>query len=284
MTSRFSVEGLAATSARHPWRVVIAWLIILIIGGGYAAFGLNDVLNNEMTLTADVESVVGLEKLHDSSLSDQANVTETILVRSLDGTTVDDPAFEERANGVVHAVRTLQGEWIGEGPIPAPNPLALASGNLEGAVVLNYFELRQFNNDMVEQLRNKDGTVVLIPVTFDEYEDGLPIRQYIDVVEQFDDERFDVTTIGNASINDEFQVIVIEDLIAAEMVGIPIAILVLVIIAIFVLMFAIAGIVSFVVSRKHRQERESALPMGADTSEFARDLQARYRKENDSDF
>jgi len=230
MTSRFSVEGLAATSARHPWRVVIAWLIILIIGGGYAAFGLNDVLNNEMTLTADVESVVGLEKLHDSSLSDQANVTETILVRSLDGTTVDDPAFEERANGVVHAVRTLQGEWIGEGPIPAPNPLALASGNLEGAVVLNYFELRQFNNDMVEQLRNEDGTVVLIPVTFDEYEDGLPIREYIDVVEQFDDERFDVTTIGNASINDEFQVIVIEDLIAAEMVGIPIAILVLVIV------------------------------------------------------
>lgn len=59
---------------------------------------------------------------------------------------------------------------------------------------------------------------------------------------------------------------------------------IVIVIAIFVLMFAIAGIVSFVVSRKHRQERESALPMGADTSEFARDLQARYRKENDSDF
>lgn len=230
MTSRFSVEGLAATSARHPWRVVIAWLIVLVIGGGYAAIGINDVLNNEMALTADVESVVGLEKLHDSALADQANVTETILIRSLDGTTVDDPAFEERANGVVNAVRTLQGEWIGQGPIAPPNPLALASGELDGAVVLNYFELRQFNNDMIEQLRNGDGTVVLIPVTFDEYDDGLPIREYIDVVEQFDDERFDVTTIGNASINDEFQVIVIEDLIAAEMVGIPIAILVLIIV------------------------------------------------------
>lgn len=58
----------------------------------------------------------------------------------------------------------------------------------------------------------------------------------------------------------------------------------IIVIAIFVLMFAIAGIVYFVVSKKRKQERETALPMGADTSDFARNLQARYRKENDSGF
>jgi RND superfamily putative drug exporter len=201
-----------------------------VIGGSYAALGIGDVLSNEMTLTADVETIVGAEKLDDSALADEGNAIETIMVRSLDGTTVDDPAFESKTNDVVSAVRTLQGEWIGQPPAGPPNPLDLASGNIEGASVINYFELRRFNNETVEQLRNEDGTVLLVPVTFDEYEDGVPIREYIDAIETFDDERFDVTTIGNHSINDEFQVVVIEDLIKAESIGIPIAILVLVIV------------------------------------------------------
>jgi RND superfamily putative drug exporter len=230
MASRFSIEGLASVSARHPWRVISVWLLILVIGGGYAALGIGDVLSNEMTITGDVETILGAEKLRGSALADEANAAETIVIRSLDGSTVDDELFEAKANEVAEAVRTIQGEWIGEGPLPPPNPLDLASGRLEGATIINYFELRQFNNDQIEALRNEDGTVLLLPVTFDKYDDGLPIREYIDLVEEFDDDRFDVTTVGNLSINDEFQVIVLQDLIKAETIGIPIAILVLVIV------------------------------------------------------
>lgn len=230
MSSRFSLERLASVSARHPWRVIAAWLLILVIGGGYAAFGLNDVLSNEMTISGDVETLVGSEKLQGSTLADDSYAAETIVLRSLDGTTVDDEAFAAKASEVAGAVRTLQGEWIGQPPLGPPNPLDLASGTLEGATVINYFELRQFNNAQIEALRNGEGTIVLMPVTFDVYEDGVPIREFIDRVEAFDDERFDVTTVGNLSINDEFQVIVIEDLIKAETIGVPIAILVLVIV------------------------------------------------------
>lgn len=230
MASRFSIEGLAASSARHPWRVILIWLLILAIGGGYALTGLNDVLSNEMTISGDVETLIGSEKLQGTALADEAYAAETIVIRSLDGTTVDDEAFAARANEVAGAVRALQGEWIGEPPLGPPNPLDLASGSLEGATVINYFELRQFNNAQIEALRNEEGTVVLMPVTFDIYEDGVPIREYIDGVEAFDDDRFDVTTVGNLSINDEFQEIVIEDLIKAETIGVPIAILVLVIV------------------------------------------------------
>lgn len=230
MASRFSIEGLAGSSARHPWRVMAIWALILVIGGGYAAFGLNDVLSNEMTISGDVETIIGAEKLQGTTLSDDAKAAETIVISSKDGTTVDDDAFAAKADEVTNAVRTLQGEWVGEGPLPPPNPLELASGELEGATVINYFELRQFNNAQIEALRNDAGTVVLLPVTFDIYENGVPIREYIDTVEQFDDDRFDVTTVGNLSINDEFQEIVIEDLISAETVGVPIAILVLVIV------------------------------------------------------
>ena len=230
MSSRFSLESLASISARHPWRVIAAWLLILVVGGGYAAFGLNDVLSNEMTLTAEVETIVGAEKLDGTSLADEANAAETIVIRSLDNSTVDDDAFAAKVGEVVDAVRAMHGDWIGQPPLGPPNPLDLASGSLEGATVINYFELRQFNNPQIEALRNEEGTVLLIPVTFDEYEVGVPIREYIDRVETFDDGQFDVTTVGNLSINDEFQVIVIDDLIKAETIGIPIAILVLVIV------------------------------------------------------
>jgi putative drug exporter of the RND superfamily len=231
MASRFSIEGLAASSARHPWRVVAIWILILVIGGGYAASSLADVLTNEMTISGNVETIIGAEKLRDSTLADEGTAAETIVVRSVDPSiTVDDEAFAEKTNEVVNAVRALHGEWIGSDPLPPPSPLALASGALEGATVINYFELRQFNDPQIEALRNEDGTVVLIPVTFDRYEGGVPIREYIDRVEEFDDPQFDVTTIGNLSINDEFQEIVIDDLIKAEAIGIPIAILVLVIV------------------------------------------------------
>src|SRR5690606_7138507 len=54
--------------------------------------------------------------------------------------------------------------------------------------------------------------------------------EYIDVVEQFDTDRFEVTTIGNLSINEVFQQLIVEELIQAELFGVPIAIIVLLIV------------------------------------------------------
>lgn len=91
MPSPFSTEGLAAISARHPWRVIVTWLVVLVIASVYALTGLADVVSNETKLTNDYESDVGLEKLSSpETLSDTANANETIILRSLDGTTVGD--------------------------------------------------------------------------------------------------------------------------------------------------------------------------------------------------
>ncbi len=102
MSSKLSNGGLASASAHHPWRVIIAWLLILVAASAYAFTGLHDVITSEMTLTDDFEAVVGLDKIESSEvLSDTANASETILAQSLDGTTVDDPAFMEKPSGVV---------------------------------------------------------------------------------------------------------------------------------------------------------------------------------------
>lgn len=229
MASLLSTEGLASVSARHPWKTVGAWALILVLAAVYALGGLRDVVSTEMELTEDFESVVGMQMLTESDdLSDSANATETIVIRSLDGTSVDDTAFADHTNTVVTAVRQLQGDWAGEPPKGPPTPVDFISGNVQGANVLNYFELNQFGAPEIEQLVNADRTVIIVPVTFADAYGSVPISEYIDVVEQFDTDRFEVTSIGTLTINEEFSRVTTEDLIQGEMIGIPIATLVLV--------------------------------------------------------
>lgn len=229
MTSKLSPEGLSGISARHAWRTIGIWVVVLIVAGVYALGGLNDVITTDMKLTGDFESMTGLHKLEDSpALSDSANASETILIRSHDGTTVDDPAFADITDDVVSAVRTLQGEWEGEPPKGPPSPLDLLSGKTEGAQVLNYFELNQFGAEEIEQFVNDDRTVLIVPVTFAQLNGDVPITQYMDVVDDFGNDRLSVTTIGTLSINEEFSGVAADDLIQGEAIGVPIALLVLI--------------------------------------------------------
>jgi RND superfamily putative drug exporter len=211
--------------------VIVTWLVVLVIASVYALTGLADVVSNETKLTNDYESVVGLEKLSSSeTFSDTANASETILLRSLDGTTADDPAFAKHANEVVGAVRQLQGDWEGVPPKRPPTPQDLLAEGDRGSQVINYFELKQFGAPETEQLVNADSTVLLIPVTFDQESGGFDIPAYLDVVEQFDTDRFDVTSIGVLSINEVFSGIAADDLIQGEMIGLPIALFVLIVV------------------------------------------------------
>ncbi len=67
-----------------------------------------------------------------------------------------------------------------------------------------------------------------MPVSFADAYGEVKIVEYVDLVEEFDTDRFDVTTIGTSSINEEFSLIAAEDLIKGEMIGIPIAVMVLI--------------------------------------------------------
>lgn len=236
------LASLAGLCARNPWRVVSIWGVIFVAAAVLAGTGLNDVLNNEFSLTGDFDSVVGLEVLNDSSLSDSVGITETIVIQSLDGTTVDDPSFRSHVDRVTADVRVIMGDWEGTGPSGPPDMLQLAQGELQTNYVLNYYEILDVLSnpaaqaiaqqtgqlDQIEGLVSEDNTTMLLPVVI--HSDEYSISNYIDVVEQFDTDRFEVTTIGNLSINEVFQALIIEELIQAEIFGIPIAIVVLLIV------------------------------------------------------
>lgn len=242
MTQPPFLARLAGSCARHPWRVISTWGVIFLVAGIVALTGLASVLNNDFALTTDFDSVVGSRALHQSSLADAVGINESIVLRSLDGTTVDDPAFRAHADEVVAAVRALQGEWHGGAPTAPPDLQALARNEIEGSYVLNYFEVQDaLSNpiarniaqqtgatDQIDALVSADRTILLIPVVI--MTDAYSIADYIDVVRQSSDEQFAVSTIGNLSINEVFQDVVAQELVKAEMVGVPIAILVLVLV------------------------------------------------------
>ncbi len=242
MKKKPTLASLAGLCARNPWKVVSIWGVVFIVAAILSSTGLNNVLNNEFSLTGDFDSVAGLEALEESSLGESVGVTETIVIQSLDGTEVSDPAFRSHVESVTGDVRAIMGDWEGTGPVGPPDMLELAQGELETNYVLSYYEIQDVLSnpaaravaeqsgqlEQVEGLVSDDNTTLLLPVVI--HSEEYSIGDYIDVVEQFDTERFEVTTIGNLSINEVFQELIVEELIQAELFGVPIAIVVLLIV------------------------------------------------------
>ena len=97
MKSFFSTEGLAQRSARHPWRVIIAWVVIFVLAGVASTF-MNT--TTEADFTNQPESVKGTDLIQER-LDTQEEFSETVIVRS-DSLTVDDPAFRERVEQITN--------------------------------------------------------------------------------------------------------------------------------------------------------------------------------------
>ncbi len=130
MNGLLSTAGLARASARRPWLVLAAWLLLLVLAG-VAATGLGDAFTTEGDFTNRPESVRA-DDLLESRLrggQDQA-VTETVIVHA-DAATVADPAFRQvveqtaadlRAIPAVVAQVTTYYEGVDAGRPGRPNP------------------------------------------------------------------------------------------------------------------------------------------------------------------
>ncbi len=227
MASPLSTEGLARASARRPWLVLAAWLLVLIVAGAYTARSLGSSVSTDITFTNNPESSVGLQKIDEAELDEEASIGETIVIRSLDGATVDDPAFEERTAATVEEVRVLIDEWRAEAGLEPEPALSLT----HTPSVLNYFELRAFNAPEIEQLVSRDRQKLIVPVSFTPaIFDDVEIGRYLDALHDLSDDQFEIVSAGTLSINERYSTIAEEDLIRGELIGVPIALLVLVLV------------------------------------------------------
>jgi putative drug exporter of the RND superfamily len=114
MNRRFSTEGLARASARHPWRVIGAWVAGLLAAGLSIAALMGGALTMDDDFTGNPESKRADALIEQSFSAGQADLhaDEAVVVHSA-AHTVDDAAFGrhmtrlQRELGALHGVRMV---------------------------------------------------------------------------------------------------------------------------------------------------------------------------------
>jgi RND superfamily putative drug exporter len=211
MTSLSSTARLARISARHPWRTVLAWILILI--AAVAIQGLVPLNSTtDFVMQNDPESQRGWDLLEEHGIRQERFGTETIVVRS-ESATVDDPAFESAVRGVTDAVRA-------------------DAEHVSGAT--NYYEMNAQDPGTAAGLVSTDKRTTIIPVTLaGDLEDAVEYgADYLALIknQQAAAPDFEVLTVGDASLNEEINTIVEEDLARGEGIGASVAFLILLVV------------------------------------------------------
>jgi RND superfamily putative drug exporter len=206
--SLFSPASLARASARHPWRVLGAWVVILVLAV-MSASGLGDALTTTSNFTGKPESQVGADLLKDRMRGDKP-ATETIIVRS-ETMTVDDPGFQAVVEKTSSDVLAMSG-------VVASAP--------------TYYQAVAKGDTSAGHLVSADRHATIIPVTFagtmDEVDNH--VDAYLATVKQHASANVQVMTVGELSVSDEFNTISSHDLEKGEMFSLPLTILILVVV------------------------------------------------------
>jgi len=202
-----STAGLARLSARRPWRVVALWGVVVLLGLVVAS-GIQDVVTGRWEFTNKPESVRGFDLLEEK-LATGRLTTETVIVRS-ETSTVDDATFRRIVEETTDDLRGLTG--------------IVASAT-------NVYEARAAGAAEADGLVSADGRTTLIPVTLTSYEAGSKhIEAFLATLDRHEGDGFRLPTVGTVSIDETFNGIAEKDLQKAELIGIPVAVLILAIV------------------------------------------------------
>ncbi|MCH8087645.1 MAG: MMPL family transporter [Chloroflexi bacterium] len=203
MSLNVSTQALARGSSRHPWKVIVAWVLVFVLGLVLIANLLGDALT---TFTNNPESKRGFDLLEER-LRGPRRANEIIIVQSESATVRSDDAFQELVEGI-------HGQLMALGP----------------DVILSSRTYYQTNDD---SLVSVDGSITIIPIVMagelEDAEDNIHLVQ--EIVDEADKtDGFDVLVTGNASISKEFTEIAESDLLKGEAFGLPVALVILVLV------------------------------------------------------
>jgi RND superfamily putative drug exporter len=207
-TSPISTAGLARLSALHPWRVIACWVVTLALAA-FAAQGIGDALTTEVTFTNRPESVVGDELLA-ARFRPYEPVTETVVIRS-ETAVVDDAAFRAVVEQTTAALSGMAGVVDS---------------------VSNYYQAQEAGDPSASGLVSADRHATILPVTLvGTFEEAAKQADaYLATVAQQRQDGFEVVSVGAVSSDHTFGTMAEEDLQRGEAIGIPVALVVLVIV------------------------------------------------------
>ena len=224
MLSKLSTQSLARGSARRPWLVVGAWVVLIVLAMLINSTLLGDALTTEFGFTSNPESKKADELLEDR-LRGPRKISEIVVVQS-ETMTVDDSAFRERVEGLYDEI------------------MALGDDKIAGGV--HYYQTGS------PAPVSSDGRTTIIPLTMaGEFDDATEnVEEVLDIVREANGvDGFKVLVAGESSIAFEANEIDEEDLQKGEAIGVPMALLILLVLfgalvaALIPIMLAIVAII-----------------------------------------
>jgi putative drug exporter of the RND superfamily len=190
-------------AARRPWLTIFAWLGILALAL-YLASGLGDVLTTDASFTNTPESQRGWDLIAERLAADEP--LQEIVIVSSNTLSVDEPQFQGFVEQLVADLRAQDQAVAG---------------------VLSYYEIGE------ESLVARDRSALMIPVQmrgeWSEAQRAFP--DYLKVIEAADGvSGFETVTGGDLSLDYVFTHTAERDLQTGEMIGLPIALVILVVV------------------------------------------------------
>lgn len=203
MLAALSPNRLAAFSVRRPWLVVGIW-VALFVGAGAASATLGDVLTTSMSNYVSSESA-DADALISERLTGDIPGEEIIVVQSATKT-VDDPEFQALVTEITDRVRA--------------HPESVAGAT-------NAFETGS------PAMISEDRRTTIIPVTLvgirAEAQDF--VEPIVEITESLDGVNgFTVVTSGDGSVSLGFTEQAEKDLQKAEVIGLPVAVIILIVV------------------------------------------------------
>ena len=202
-----SFEGVATASSRRPWVTIGLWVVLFAVAVGLNATLLPNALTTEFSFSNEPDSLKGdrlLEKLRGPRAAN-----ELVVVQSTDDRTVDDAEFQTR-------VRTLFNEIT-----------ALGSSVIESGA---YYQMDGLPPGAGEEFISRDRKTTFMPfVMTGRLNDGVKnVEGILDIVRRENgNDGFKVLVVGDASIAFEAHEVTVKDIEQGEKIGVPIALLIL---------------------------------------------------------
>jgi len=225
---RINPESLSRASSRHPWWVISLWVVALVGMSIASQQWLSGVLTTDIDFTNDPESRRAI-RLAEQNVTGEQRDTEFFIVRSEEGLSVDDPAFEAYVREIQQVVTELGDEVVAPAQNGAATSVLTVYDMRAAAEAATDPQERAAIEEQAAGLVSADGTGTLIPVPIVDVEIAT-VDHLKEVLESEEREGFDLLLAGAAVLNADTTEIAEEDLRRGEGIGILVALLVLIVV------------------------------------------------------
>ncbi|MGE5225303.1 MAG: MMPL family transporter [Planctomycetaceae bacterium] len=224
---RINPESLAQASARHPWRVIVVWALVVVALGTASQLFLKGALTNDIAFTNSPESVQA-QKLIEDNVTGKQTDTEYLIVKN-PNLPVTDPAFEQYVKSVQGKVLAL-GSTVIAPPAPGQQASVVTVYDLQAAASAATDPRQQAAlQAQAEALVSKDGHGTIVPVPVVDIE-AKTIDALRGVVASAQEDGYRLLLAGQGTLQADSLHVAEQDLRKGEGIGLGVALIVLVVV------------------------------------------------------